>query len=196
MQIGHDHRNDRSRSPEYALITPSQADHPFGEHTPRLWQHYPFRLTQHVVGLDANDRGLSSVLEADPHTPHWTDSVGYRLFDSDGNVSPFLKRTLTGLRDVQQEVTQTQQLIWRLHGLRVLTPCEVYHAGQLLPVYRIEMDRLMELIGHLESKTDLRLTLLATYIEQSQKDMGIRNIWLISGYHGEVTTPHFIGFLG
>lgn len=25
---------------------------------------------------------------------------------------------------------------------------------------------------------------------------GIRNIWLISGYHGEVTTPHFIGFLG
>lgn len=32
--------------------------------------------------------------------------------------------------------------------------------------------------------------------ERDLRFQGIRNIWLISGYHGEVTTPHFIGFLG
>lgn len=80
-----------------ALITPAEDSHPFGEHTPRLWQHYPFTLTEHIVGLDADDSGkLGTVLQGDPNAPHWLDRTGYRLFDDHGQASDFLNKTLTG----------------------------------------------------------------------------------------------------
>lgn len=157
-----------------ALITPTPDDHPFGEHTPRLWQHYPFSLTVHVVGLDAEDSGqLGSVLQGDPQAPHWLDHTGYRLFDEYGQASAFLNKTLAGLRAVRQEVMQTQQWVWLLHQLRVLTPCEVYHAEHTLPVYRIEMDRLMDRMGHSDDDKDLRLATFAADIERSQKEVAL-----------------------
>lgn len=85
-----------------ALITPSDEGHPFGAHTPRLWQHYPFSLTDHVVGLDANDSGkLGTILQGDPCAPHWQDHVGYRLVDDHGQASQFPQKMVTDLRAVQ-----------------------------------------------------------------------------------------------
>jgi hypothetical protein len=152
-----------------ALITPSDEDHPFGAHTPRLWQYYPFTLTAHVVGLDANDSGqLGTVLQGDPRAPHWHDHIGYRLFDDDGQASQFLQRTLTGLRGVQQEVMKTQQLVWQLHRWRVLTPCHVQHLGQWLTIYRIDLTALEAHIGSSGDPQAVKLLMMATTLEQSQ----------------------------
>lgn len=162
-----------------ALITPCGDDHPFGQHTPRLWQHYPFTLTQHVVGLDAKDSGqLGSVLQGDPSAPHWWDQTGCRLFDEDGQASNFLNDTLTGLRAVQKEVMETQQLVWRLHQHRVLTPCAVHHAGYALDVYRIDIKQLTERLGSSTDDQDMRLLMMATNLEDSQASL---EHWLRTG---------------
>lgn len=162
-----------------ALLTPSGDGHPFGQHTPRLWQHYPFTLTQHVVGLDAKDSGqLGAVLQSDPFAPHWGDQTGCRLFDEDGQASNFLNETLTGLRAVQKEVMETQQLVWRLHQRRVLTPCVVHHAGYSVEVYRIDVTQLTEQLGNSTDTQDMRLLIAATLIEESQADL---ERWLRTG---------------
>lgn len=154
------------------LITPSENNHPFGKHTPRLWQHYPFSLTAHAVGLDANDSGqLGTVLQGDPNAPHWWDQTGYRLFDDDGQASQFLQKTLAGLRAVQQEVIKTQQLVWQLHQWRVLTPCHVQHAGQWLSIYRIDLTALETHIGSSEDPQAAKLLVMATTLEASQQHL-------------------------
>ncbi len=153
-----------------ALIPPVEDDQPFGDHTPRLWQHYPFALTHHVVGIDAHDSGeLGSILQGDPYAPHWADNTGYRLFDSEGQASGYLQKTLVGLREVQKEVHQTQQLIWQLHQLRVLSQFAISHARQTLLTYRIDMAQLQERIGASDDPMDGQVLILAQTVEQSQQ---------------------------
>lgn len=62
----------------------------------------------------------------------------------------------------------TQQLVWRLHGLRVLRPCEIRHAGQRLEIYRIDTDSLVMLLRDSDELQDLRLLAMAMEIERSQ----------------------------
>nr|WP_295714869.1 SapC family protein [uncultured Halomonas sp.] len=172
-----------------ALITPSEEDPPFGAHTPRLWQYYPFTLTAHVVGLDANDSGkLGTVLQGDPCAPHWHDHIGYRLFDDDGQASQFLQKTLTGLRAVQQEVMKTQQLVWQLHQWRVLTPCHVQHEGQWLTIYRIDLTALEAHIGNSEDPQAAKLLMMATTLEQSQKDLNCKVQMSVAAEYGHSIT--------
>lgn len=157
-----------------ALIMPSVEDHPFGDHTPRLWQYYPFTLSQPVVGIEADDSGqFSTVLQIDPEAPHWEGNTGYRLFDTNGQLSPFLRKTLSGLRAVQQEVMQMQQLIWRLHGLRVLTSGIVEHAGQCLEVYHIDLEALERQLSDSEEARDIQLLVMASAITASQVDLDV-----------------------
>lgn len=157
-----------------ALITPSADDHPFGDHTPRLWQHYPFTLSPPVVGIDTDDSDqLNAVLQIDPEAPHWEGSTGYRLFDTVGRLSPFLRETLSGLRAVQQEVMQMQQLIWRLHGLRVLKPGIVEHVGQCLEVYHLDLEALERQLSDSEEARDIKLLVMASAITASQVDLDV-----------------------
>lgn len=155
-----------------ALLQPGQ-DNPFGDHTPRLWKHYPFSLTQHVVGLDADGCGqLGSVLWADPYAPHWGDTTGHRLFEPDGQASDYLQSTLSGLREAQQETLVTQQLVWQLHQLRVLLPDTITHSGHCWCVYRIDMDHLQTRIGASDDPMHCRLLMMAHAINDSQQSLG------------------------
>lgn len=156
-----------------ALVVPKDTDMPFGEHTPRLWENYPFSLIPESLGVDDNGEPTThDMLWMDPLAPQPTHPLdGYRLFDQDSQPSEALRGVMQRLRRVQGEVVQTQAMIRLLHDAKALTARKLEHYGESLRVYEVSTEGLDETMDKSHLELAYKAATMAEAIQQSQQSL-------------------------
>lgn len=158
-----------------ALVVPTDTDTPFGEHTPRLWENYPFSLIPDSLGVDADGEPTAhDMLWMDPLAPQPTHPLdGYRLFGQDSQPSEALRGVMQRLRRVQAEITQTQAMIRLLHEANALTTRSMTHLGESLRVYEVNTEGLDDRMDKRDFQLAYHAILLAETVQQSQQDINL-----------------------
>lgn len=152
-----------------ALVNTDSAQDPFKGYTPTLWQDYPFTLAAQSLAVDDNGHPMAvDALWADPNAPVWSSTEGVRLFDDEGQVSDYLRDVMQRLRQTQQAIARTQQLLDVLRRAEACRLSEITHRHQKLNVYRVSTEGLGKRLETWEPGLAGKAMVLAERIEASQ----------------------------
>jgi hypothetical protein len=155
-----------------ALLTPSETHHPFGEHQPSLWRHYPFQLVEQRNLLDEQNRLCRQMtVQIDEQAAHFEGNQGYPLFDDAGQPSETLRAILEGLRKQQTAIELTLTVLRQLTEAGVLKPALVRHGPNLIECQLIEAEGLSERLNELDEECRGQATLLAEALLRSQQHL-------------------------
>ncbi|WP_373190454.1 SapC family protein [Halomonas sp.] len=155
-----------------ALVDPDSTHDPFKGHTPQLWQDYPFQLVAQSLAVDADGQPVSvDALWADPKASCWSQTEGYYLFDNEGEPSSYLRDVMKRLREVQEAIEYTRQLVELLRRCDALLPGKITHHYLDMPVYRVSTKRLGDRLDALDTHHAGLAMTLAERLEASQEGL-------------------------
>lgn len=157
-----------------ALVNPSRSAHPFGDHTPCLFQDYPFQLVPKALGMDEwGEPALQDTLWIDPSAPHWNTDLrnGYPLFDDEGQPSEALKQVMQRLRALQAEMERTRALVELLNTAGGLSRYRIWHRDQEYHVLKVVMDGLEARLEAIDSPLAMTAAWFADRIAHAQQSL-------------------------
>jgi hypothetical protein len=152
-----------------ALITNDNTQDPFQGHTPTLWRDYPFQLVPQSLAVDGDGKPVTmDALWADPNASCWSMIHGVRLFDDQGEPSRYLQAVMQRLRQAQQEIERTRQLVGLLREAKALHLREITHRHETLSVFQVTTEGLADRLEALDADHAGYAMILAERIEASQ----------------------------
>lgn len=155
-----------------ALLTPCETHHPFGDHQPSLWRHYPFYLTEQGNILDEQNRlRRQMTVQIDDQAIHFDANKGYPLFDEQGQPSNTLHDILEGLRKQQKEIALTLTVLRHLAQAGVLKPALVRHGPNLIECQLIDAKGLHDRLDALDEEYRYKAATLADALLRSQQHL-------------------------
>lgn len=123
-----------------ALFEPDDVDLPLGGYLPERMRVFPFSLAESsAVYLDDGELLLQQpavVLECG--APHWFENGGIRLWDDEGQLTPFMQRVMDELKSVKRSMERTRALVQVLEQSGVLRRITLYHNDLLQWVYTVD----------------------------------------------------------
>lgn len=163
-----------------ALITPSDTDNLFAEHTPVVWRHYPLMLTSllranHPLKASTpNVREIEPPVAIDTDAPHFQLDRGFKLFEND-EPTPFLKDRIARMEVDAVHEQRTLALLELLSRAEVLEPTHVRHQGQKIACYLVNDKALSTNLDKAATDSDSigQAVSLALAIADSQKGLKV-----------------------
>jgi hypothetical protein len=125
-----------------ALVTPSDTENLFAEHTPMAWRHIPLVLASMLRDDHPGQASTPGVRELSPavvaalDAPHFQWEEGFRLFEN-GEPTPYLQGLIKTLEASAKDETRTHELVALLHRAGVLEATEVTHLGEVIECYLV-----------------------------------------------------------
>jgi len=136
------------------LLQPHQTA-PWGNYTPTQLQAYPFSLVQQpVISNDGSTVEIRESLAIDEYCPHLQLRAGYRLFDADGQLTPFTCSIVERLHALAAAQSRTERFMCTLERVGVMVPARVYHQGECIDCRLIDPQRLANAMDALDAETD------------------------------------------
>jgi len=163
-----------------ALVTPSDTENLFAEHTPVAWRHYPLVLASLLRDDHPGQASTPGVRELSPavvvatDAPHFQLDVGFRLFEN-GEPTPYLQGLIKTLEACAQDEARTHELVALLHRAGVLEEAEVMHLGEVVECYLVNDKALSINLDKAAKDSDNvgQAISLALAIADSQKDLKV-----------------------
>ena len=180
---------DNDRLPQ-VLITPMATDHPFGGHTPSVCQHYPFSLLEQHNVLDADGELHTALsLQVDEKAPHLFEGMTpllpgeQRLFDAQGQPTPFLREVIQGLLQQREQIAQTLAFLARLDEIGLLIRAKVQHGRELIACRLIDGSRLQRLES-LPDSEQLQTAARVAALQRAQDHLQPQGQGYTTGFEG------------
>jgi hypothetical protein len=187
------------------LLQPHQAV-PWGGYTPKQLQAYPFQLIQQpVIAEDGSTVEIRESLAIDEYCPHLQLRVGYRLFDDDGQLTPFTCSIIDRLHALARAQSRTERFMRTLERVGVMVPARVYHQGECIDCRLIDPLRLDRAMEALDAEADgLSAIVLAhqllvaqekleadqvRWLTQIEGKTGLHEITVMTGENVKKTAP-------
>lgn len=126
-----------------ALVTPSDTENLFAEHTPVVWRHFPLVLASllsddHPMNVSTpGARELSPAVVVNLEASHFQLDAGFRLFEH-GAPTPYLQSLIDKLQACVKDDARTHELVALLHRAGVLEEAEVTHLGEVVECYLVD----------------------------------------------------------
>jgi hypothetical protein len=162
------------------LLQPDQAV-PWGGYTPKQLQAYPFSLIQYpVIADDGSTVEPRESLAIDEYCPHLQLRAGYRLFDDDGQLTPFTRSLIERLQALARAQYRTERFMRTLERVGVMVPARVYHQGECIDCRLIDPLRLDRAMEALDAEADgLSAIVLAHQLRNAQEKLEADQVrWL------------------
>ena len=160
-----------------ALVTPSDTENLFADHTPAVWRHYPLMLasmlgeTSEATSVTAPDGMPALVVDTD--APHFQLGKGFRLFEN-GEPTPFLRHRITALQACAEDEARTRELIQLMHQAGILEPSEVDHQGERIDCFLVNDKALGANLDRIGRDKMGQIISLVLAIADSQKQLNVK----------------------
>lgn len=125
-----------------ALVTPSDTENLFADHTPMAWRPYPLVLASLLRDDHPGQVSTPGVRELSPavvaalDAPHFQWEEGFRLFEN-GEPTPYLQGLIKTLEASAKDEARTHELVALLHRAGILEAAEVTHLGEVIECYLV-----------------------------------------------------------
>lgn len=125
-----------------ALVTPSDTENLFADHTPMAWRPYPLVLASLLQDDHPGQASTPGVRELSPavvaalDAPHFQWEEGFRLFEN-GEPTPYLQGLIKTLEASAKDEARTHELVALLHRAGILEAAEVTHLGEVIECYLV-----------------------------------------------------------
>lgn len=157
-----------------ALVTPSDTENLFADHTPAVWRHYPLMLAS-MMGEATSDTapdGMPALVVA-TDAPHFQLGKGFKLFEN-GEPTPFLQQRITALQACAEDEARTRELIQLMHEANILEPAEVDHQGERIDCFLVNDKALGANLDRIGRDKMGQIVSLVLAIADSQKDLNVQ----------------------
>lgn len=161
-----------------ALVTPSDTENLFAEHTPVVWRHYPLMLASMMAQNDplqasvTGARDLFPALVVDLEAPHFQLDKGFKLFEN-GEPTPFLQHRIEKLQACAEDEHRTNELIQLMHEAEILESAEVIHQGERVECYLVNDKALGAKLDKIGRDKMGQVISLVLAIADSQKQLDV-----------------------